>query len=264
MKRNLDKDFARFIENHPAIIRALTHDSSLPLEAQWNFLLYIFDLNYFSLNETEDGIRFQAEYEAERDLQNPLPPPEALTKLMQLAYAANKAESTQEEKPLENGRYFVEAATAIPLAITGERKILLLCKQLEMSKADKERNYVFNGYELQRYLPIIQNFVRADEQQRQILSSKEKINEQQRQILSNNRKIDEQQSLILSAKKKINMGKLVAIGSGVFGSLQAWQAVKDLFGGFKLMEIIQGVGMIVFLIFAVVVAIRLSREEDSR
>jgi len=250
MKEKLDKDFARFIEKHPAIIRALTNDSSLPLEAQWNFLLYIFDLNYFSLNETDDGIHFRPVHEAERNLQRPLPSPELLTGLMQSAYASNKAESTQKETPLQNERYFVEAATAISLAIKGERKILVLCKQAEMSKAEVEQNYVFNGYELQRILAHIKNFVRADEQQNQILQDQKKITEQQRQILSN--------------KKKIILGKLVAIGSGVFGALQAWQAVKDLFGGFELVEIVKGVGMIAFLVFAVVVAIRLSRSDDAR
>ena len=249
MKENLDKDFARFIEKHPAIIRALTNDSSLPLETQWNFLLYIFDLNYFSLNETEDGKHFRAAHEVERNLQKPLPPPELLAGLMQSAYITNKPESTQKETPLEDQRYSVEAAAAIPLTTKGERKILVLCKQLEMTKAEMVQNYVFNSYELQRYMPIIQNFVRAVEQQNQIIGNEKKIKEQQRQILSD--------------RKKIVLGKVLAIGGGVFGALQALQAAMDLFGGFTFAEIIYGLVTIAFLIFAVVVAIRLSRSDDS-
>ncbi|MEK7729034.1 MAG: hypothetical protein AAB354_11515 [candidate division KSB1 bacterium] len=249
MKEHLDKDFGKFIEKHPDIIRVLTNDSSLPLEVQWNFLLYIFELNYFSLNETADGLSFQPTHEAARNLQKPVPPAEVLAGLMRSAYEANKAESMQTETPLGHERCFVEAATAIPLTITGKRKILFLCKQLEMAKVETAQNYIFNGYELQRIMSHIKNFVRADEQQNEIIANKKKINEQQKQIVRNN--------------KKIILGKLVAIGSGVFGSLQAWQATKDLFGSFRLIEIIKGLGMIAFLIFAVVVAIRLSQSDDA-
>ncbi len=250
MKENLDKDFARFLEKHPAIIRALTNDASLPLEVQWNFLPYIFDLNYFSLNETVDGLSFQPTHEAERNLQKTLPPAEVLAGLMQSAFGANKAESTQTETPLDHERYFVEAATAIPLMIKGEKKILVLCKQAEMSKAEVVQNYVFNSYELQRILAHIKSFVLAEEQRSEIFSTKQQINEQQRQIVR--------------AMEKINLGKLVAIGGGVFGALQAWQALKDLFGGFEFVEVLQGLGTLAFLFFAVVVAIRLSRSNDER
>jgi len=59
------------------------------------------------------------------------------------------------------------------------------------------------------------------------------------------------------------MGKLAAIGGGVFGALQGWQALKDLFGGFELVEVLQGLGTLAFLFFAAVVAIRLSRSDDA-
>lgn len=249
MKESLDKDFARFLEQQPAVIRALTNDFAFPLELQLKFLLYVFELNYFSLNAIVNEKSFQPTHEAERNLGKPLLSSEALAGLMQSAHAAKKAESTQTEMPLAHERYFVEAAAAIPLMIKGEKKILLLCKQVEMSKAEKEQNYVFNGYELQRILALIKSLVRADEQQSEMLGIKQKIIEQQKQIVQ--------------AMKKINIGKLFAIFSGVFGALQGWQALKDLFGGFKLIEVLQGLGTLAFLFFAAVVAFRLSRSDDE-
>ncbi len=251
MKENLDKDFARFLEKRPDIMRALTNGAFLPLPTQWKLLLYLFDLNHFSLNQTLDGASFQPAYEAERDLQKPLLlSAELLTGLMRSAHAANKAESTQIEMPLDNERCLVEAATAIPLLFKGEKKILLLYKRVKTPKAEVIQNYVFNGYELQRIMAHVKSFVLAEEQRSEMLGIKQKIADQQRQILR--------------AMEKINVGKLFAIFGSVFGALQGWQALKDLFGGFKLVEVLQGLGTLMFLFFAVVVAFRLSRKDEER
>ncbi|MGH7492150.1 MAG: hypothetical protein ACREOO_07125 [bacterium] len=230
----LESEFGKFIEKQPAILSALANTTSLNLETPWNFLVYIFELNYLALFETNDGGLFRKIHEMERGLEKPLPPDTALVAMMQSAHALRKPESMQNEIEGEGERCEVQAVAAIPLLISGQRKMLLICKQLTMPKEQVVRGYVFNSYELQRYLAVIKNFVRVAEQQNQIQGH----------------------------KKKILLGKGVAIASGVFGSLQALLAIRDLFGNFGPPEILRGLGTIAFLIFAVIVAIRLSQADE--
>ncbi len=230
----LENEFGKFVEKHPAILSAVVNSSSLNLETLWSFLVYIFELNYLAVFETEDGVHFRKVHEVARNLHKELPPQPALEAMMQSAYAWRKPESLQNEAECGHEQCAVQAVAAIPLTLAAQHKMLLICKQLTMPKQEVVRGYVFNSYELQRYLTVIKNFLRVAEQQKQIQGD----------------------------RKKIYMGKAVAIASGVFGSLQALQAIRDLFGNLGPPEILKGLVTIAFLAFAVIVAFRLSQSDE--
>jgi len=210
-------------------------------DKSWTSLTFIFDLNHLSVYETANGVEFKCVDKVERNMQSPLPSLEKLTNLMKSAYTSNKPQSMQNEKLIDNDRYLVEATAAIPFRTNGARKLLIIVKQIEMNKADMAKNYVFNSYELQRYVTVVDKFVRVDEQQAQIAMNKKQIN---------------------LNKKQINLSRWAIIAGGLFAFLQGLESFMSIMGG-SLWEIAQALVAIGLLVFFVRVIIRLSNKDKD-
>ncbi len=234
MKEEMDQEFRRFIQKHAAVLSAPVENSALHLEIVWDFLVYILELNYLCLYETEEGAHFHPVYEVARSLKKKMLPEQELLEMMQSAHALRKPKSIQNETELEGGRCFVQAYAAIPLLVAKKRKVLVICKQLELPKEEVLQGYVFNSYELERHIAVIKNFVRVPEQQKQIASD----------------------------RKKIGLGKMAVIFGGVITLFQGLDSAISIIRGCTFNELMWGLATIAMLGFFVVAIFRLWRSDE--
>jgi hypothetical protein len=240
MKESLDKDFARFIEKNGEVLKMLASESSAKLDTLWRVLVYIFEFNYLSVYETNDGTTYRKSYECDRSPLKELPEHEDLIGLMQSAYARDKAESTQKEEIVKGNLLLVEAIAAIPLVIDNEKKILIICKQLEKSKDEVIHGYVFDGYKLQLYLSVIRNFVRVHEQQKQLRQSHEQLMQSHKQI-----------------NQSKNQIRLAAIAAGVFALLEGLSSTIGIIKESSLVNVTQGLLIMLVLVFLIAGGVRM-------
>src|SRR5574341_585329 len=240
MRESLDKDFARFIEKNGEVLKMLASESSAKLDTLWRVLVYIFEFNYLSVYETNDGTTYRKSYECDRSPLQELPEYEDLIGLMQSAYARDKAESTQKEEIVKGKLLLVEAIAAIPLIIDNNKKILVICKQLEKSKDEVIHGYVFDGYKLQLYLSVIRNFVRVHEQQKQLRQSHEQLMQSQKQITHSRNQI-----------------RLAAIAAGVFALLEGLSSTIGIIKESSLLNVTQGLLIMLVLVFLIAGGVRM-------
>ena len=240
MKESLDKDFARFIEKNGEVLKMLASESSANLDTLWRVLVYIFEFNYLSVYETDDGITYRRSFECDRSPLKELPAHEDLTGLMQSAFKRDRPEATQKEKIAKGNLLLVEAIAAIPLVIDNEKKILIICKQLEKSKDEVIYGYVFDGYKLQLYLSVIRNFVRVHEQQKQLRLSHEQLIQSHKQI-----------------NQSKNQIKLAAIAAGVFALLEGLSSTIGIIKESSFLNVTQGLLIMLVLVFLIAGGVRL-------
>ena len=206
----------------------------------WRVLVYIFEFNYLSVYEANDGTTYRKSFECDRSPLKELPEYENLLGLMQSAYARDKAESTQKEEIVKSNLLLVEAIAAIPLVIDNEKKILIICKQLEKPKDEVIHGYVFDGYKLQLYLSVIRNFVRVHEQQKQLRLSHEQLIQNQKQITHSKNQI-----------------RLAAIAAGVFALLEGLSSTIGIIKESSLLNVTQGLLIMLVLVFLIAGGVRM-------
>lgn len=240
MKESLDKDFARFIEKNGEVLKMLASESSAKLDTLWRVLVYIFEFNYLSVYETNDGTTYRRSFECDRSPLRELPEHEDLIGLMQSAFKRDKAESTQKEELVKDNLLLVEAIAAIPLVIDNDRKILIICKHLEKPKDEVIHGYVFDGYKLQIYLSVIRNFVRVHEQQKQLRLSHEQLIQSHKQI-----------------NQSKNQIRLAAIAAGVFALLEGLSSTIGIIKESSLLSVTQGLLIMLVLVFLIAGGVRL-------
>jgi hypothetical protein len=216
------------------VLKMLASESSAKLDTLWRVLVYIFEFNYLSVYETNDGTTYRKSYECDRSPLQELPEYEDLIGLMQSAYARDKAESTQKEEIVKGKLLLVEAIAAIPLIIDNNKKILVICKQLEKPKDEVIHGYVFDGYKLQLYLSVIRNFVRVHEQQKQLRLSHEQLTQSQKQITHSRNQI-----------------RLAAIAAGVFALLEGLSSTIGIIKESSLLNVTQGLLIMLVLVFLI-------------
>lgn len=240
MRESLDKDFARFIEKNGEVLKMIASESSANLDTLWRVLAYIFEFNYLSVYETNDGTTYRKSFECDRSPLKELPEHEDLIGLMQSAYARDKAESTQKEEIVKGNILLVEAIAAIPLVIDDDKKILIICKQLEKPKDEVIYGYVFDGYKLQLYLSVIRNFVRVHEQQKQLRLSHEQLMQSHKQI-----------------NQSKNQIRLAAIAAGVFALLEGLSSTIGIIKESSLLNVTQGLLIMLVLVFLIAGGVRM-------
>jgi hypothetical protein len=233
MKESLDRDFARFIEKNGEVLKMLASESSAKLDTLWRVLVYIFDFNYLSVYEVNDGTTYRKSFECDRSPLKELPGHEDLIVLMQSAFKRDRPEATQKEEIVKGNLLLVEAIAAIPLVIDNEKRILIICKQLEKPKDEVIHGYVFDGYKLQLYLSVIRNFVRVHEQQQQLLQSHKQISQSKNQI------------------------KLAAIAAGVFALLEGLSSTIGIIKESSLLNVTQGLLIMLVLVFLIAGGVRM-------
>jgi hypothetical protein len=241
MKQALDQEFAKFSEKSAEVLRTIAGEGAVQLETLWKVLVYIFELNYLALYDKNDGeINFKGIYEFERNPLKEFPRHDHLAGLLKSAFEQSKPKSRQKERELKDGMLLVEAVAAIPMLIDGTKKVLVICKHLEIPKAEVVEGYVFDSYKLQLYLSVIKSFVRIHEQQKQLIQSKSQIIEQQRQLVQN--------------KSQIGVGRLAAIAGGIFALLEGLDAIIGVFKASSIWEVVMGlitIGLLVFFGFVI-------------
>lgn len=234
MKEERDLEFRRFIQKHAAVLSAPLENSALHLEIVWDFLVYILELNYLCLYESDENARFHPVYEVARGLKKKMLPEHELLEMMQCAHALRQPKSIQNETAMDAGLFFVQAYAAIPLLVAKKRQLLVICKQLELPKEEVQRDYVFNSYELERHIAVIKNFVRVPEQQKQIASD----------------------------RKKIGLGKMAVVFGGVITLFQGLDSAVSIIRGCTFNELVLSLGTIAMLGFFVVAIFRLWRADE--
>lgn len=240
MRESLDKDFAKFIEKNGEVLRMLASESSAKLDTLWRVLVYIFEFNYLSVYETNDGTTYRKSFECDRSPLKKLPEYEDLIGLMESAFARDRAESSQREEIVRDSLLLVEAIAAIPLVIENEKKVLVICRQVEKPKDEVIHGYVFDGYKLQLYLSVIRNFVRVHEQQKQLRESYEQLTQSRREITHSKNQI-----------------KLAAIAAGVFALLEGLSSTIGIIKESSLVNITQGLLIMLILVFLIAGGARL-------
>lgn len=219
MLEPLDRDFARFVEKNAEVLKMIANESAADIETLWKVLVYIFDFNYLAVYEINHR---DSSYEFYKSPIKEIPILEDYVELIDSAIFENRAKSLQKEEETRNGMLLVEALAAIPFVIDQTQKILIICKQMEKSKAEVISGYEFDGYKLQLYLSVIKNFVRVHE-----------------------------------SKRQITAGKLATIALGIFASLEGLGAIIGILKGSSVLDITEGFVGIMFLIFVVAVSAQL-------
>jgi len=169
MKEFSDKSF---IDKNAEALRTATSKGASDFDMLCVILGFLFDFNFLHIYETEDGVSFHKINELKKSPLIVDQQDEDFVQLMESAFRENKAASIQKEEQLKDDMLLVNAIAAIPFAINNGRKILIICKQLVTSKNEVIEGYIFDGYELQRYLSVITIFVRIHEQERQLIQNR--------------------------------------------------------------------------------------------
>lgn len=162
MKEPLDYSFARYLDKNADALRTMAGDNASNLGMLWVVLVYVFDFNSLYIYEpAPEGFRRSAEFA--RDSIGDELRYENFAWLLEAAFNEDKAKTSQKEEALPHEAVYVEALAAIPLVIDNTKKILLLCKQLVLSKEEVIGGYVFDSYKLELYLSVVRVFIRIHE-----------------------------------------------------------------------------------------------------
>lgn len=231
----LDKDFAKFVERNSAVLGMLADErATTNLATLWVVLVYIFDFNCLYIYEENENGSFSQSLGLKRDLLGPEPIYKDYFWLMKSAFEEDKAKSTQDEEGLKDNMVFVQAIAAVPLVIGDAKRVMVFCKQLIKPQSEVVEGYVFNSYEIERYMSIIKIVMRVQGLERQFIRD----------------------------KRKINLGKLVAVVGGVFALLQTLESVMDIFRGFSALHLAEGLITILLLVICGVAIIRLWKKPE--
>lgn len=231
----LDRDFAKFVERNSEVLGMLADErATTNLATLWVVLVYIFEFNCLYIYEENENGSFSQSLGLKRDLLGPEPIYKDYFWLMKSAFEDDKAKSTQDEEGLKDNMVFVQALAAVPLAIGDAKKVVVFCKQLIKPQSEVVEGYVFDSYEIERYMSVIKIVMRVQGLERQLIKD----------------------------KRKINLGKLVAVAGGVFALLQTLEAVMDIFRGFSPLHLAEGLITILVLVIFGVAIIRLWKKPE--
>jgi len=166
-----DRSFAKFIEKNAEALRTATRKGASDLDMLCIILGFLFDFNFLYIYETTEGEKFHRSNEFKKSPYTEEPQYEGFVQLIKSAFQTNKVASLQKEESLKDNMLLVHAIAAVPLAINNIKRVLVVCKQLIKAKDEVIEGFIFDSYELERYLSVIEIFVRIHEQDRQLIQS---------------------------------------------------------------------------------------------
>ncbi len=220
MKETLDKDFAKFVERNPEVLGMLNNGrATTNLSSLWVVLVYIFDFNCLYVYEQDKNGGFSQSLGLKRDLLGTEPIYKNYFWLMKSAFEEDEAKSTQEEEGLKDNMVFVQAIAAVPLVIDNAKKVVVFCKQLIKPQSEVVEGYVFNGYEIERFMSIIKIVMRVQGLEKQLVKN----------------------------KRQISIGKLAVVVGGVLALLQGLDSVIGIIKDFSIWHVAEGLIAIILL-----------------
>lgn len=164
-------DTRLFIEKNVEALRTATDKGASDIDMLCVVLGFLFDFNFLYIYETNDGINFHKNNEFKKSPLSETPKFDDYIELLKAAFQESKATSIQKEEKLKDNILLVNAIAAIPLFVDNTQKILIVCKQFTGSMEEVFQDFVFNSYELERYLSVIKIFSQVHEKERQLIHS---------------------------------------------------------------------------------------------